>query len=252
LLNEGPKVAELTFPGDARVRLLSEQTSRETWDALASAETDVFVGDPARATEELASLFGRLGADPRNGVCVDVGCGPGRMTGALAARFERVLAVDVSPAMVTRARAAVSAPNVSFGLVSGERLDGVDDGVADTLVCYLVLQHLPTRGAVLGYLREFARVLAPDGEAFLQLPLLRRGLRARVWRLLRTVAVPAVALLSSDPARAKGFRGFRLTRREVERGLEAAGLRVVAEDEGPHAPYRYSCDVFLRVRRAAP
>jgi SAM-dependent methyltransferase len=232
------------------VRLLSEQTSRETWDALASAETDVYVGDPARASDELESLFARLGGDPRGGVCVEIGCGPGRMTAVLAARFERVVAVDVSPAMVARARAAVSASNVSFELVSGERLDGVEDGVADTLVCYLVLQHLPTRAAVLGYLREFARVLTPSGQAFVQVPVLTRGGRARAWRLLRTVAVPALARLSSEPSRAKGFRGFRLTRAELERGLEAAGLRAVAEDEGPHAPYRYSRDVFLRLERA--
>jgi hypothetical protein len=33
-------------------------------------------------------------------------------------------------------------------------------------VCYLVLQHLPIRRLVVGYLAEFARVLAPEGEAF--------------------------------------------------------------------------------------
>ncbi|MGH3131088.1 MAG: class I SAM-dependent methyltransferase, partial [Gaiellaceae bacterium] len=96
---------------------------RTTWDALASAETEVYVGDPARGDEELAALLGRLGADPRGGVCVEVGCGPGRMTAALAARFDRVLAVDVSPAMIERARAAVDARNVDFRTVSGERLD---------------------------------------------------------------------------------------------------------------------------------
>lgn len=231
------------------MRLLSEQTSRETWDALAAAETDVYVGDPARAAEELESLFGRLDADPRGGLCVEVGCGPGRMTAALAARFERVVAVDVSPAMIARAQAAVRAHNVSFGVVSGERLDSVEDGVANTLVCYLVLQHLPTRSAVLAYLREFARVLAPGGHAFVQLPVLADGLRARSWRLLRSIAVPAAARISRQPVRATSFRGFRLTRRELERGLEAAGLRVGVEDHGPHAPYRFSRDLFLRLER---
>ena len=136
---------------------------RRTWDALAAGETAVYVGDPATGASELAGLFGRLDGDPRGGTCLEVGCGPGRMTGALAERFDQVVAVDVSPAMLERARAAVSAPNVSFVAVSGERLDGVEDGSADTLVCYLVLQHLPDREVVEGYLREFARVLAPGG-----------------------------------------------------------------------------------------
>src|SRR5262249_2182681 len=78
---------------------------RATWDALAS-DPDVFVGDPDRGRSELESLFGRLGGDPRGGTCVEVGCGSGRMTGALAERFDRVIALDVSPAMVERARAA--------------------------------------------------------------------------------------------------------------------------------------------------
>ena len=82
---------------------------RRTWDALAGSESPVYVGDPATGAEELAGLFGRLGADPRGGVCVEVGCGPGRMTGALADRFDEVLALDVSPAMLERTAAAPSA-----------------------------------------------------------------------------------------------------------------------------------------------
>ena len=98
---------------------------RAVWDALAAAETEVYVGDPGRGEEELSSLFGRLGADPRGGVCVEVGCGPGRMTGALAARFDHVIAVDVSPEMLARAAAEVTASNVDFRQVSGEALDGL-------------------------------------------------------------------------------------------------------------------------------
>ena len=117
---------------------------RATWDAAAASDrVDEFVGDPATARAELEGLFGRLGADPRGGVCVEVGCGPGRMTGVLAERFDRVVAVDVSEGMLERARSAVTAPNVDFRLVAGDRLDTVEDAIADTLVCYLVLQHLP-------------------------------------------------------------------------------------------------------------
>jgi ubiquinone/menaquinone biosynthesis C-methylase UbiE len=223
---------------------------RSTWDALASAETEVVVGDPARAAGELEALFSRLGADPRGGVCVEVGCGPGRMTGLLAERFDRVVAVDVSPAMLARAQAAVAAPNVTFAAVSGQRLDGVADAGADTVVCYLVLQHLPSRAAVLGYLRELGRVLAPRGSAFVQLPVLEPGLRPRIHRALRTLLVPVAARLSRDPLRAAAFRGFRLTRAELERGLRDAGLRAAATDTGPDAPSRHSRDVFLRLEHA--
>jgi SAM-dependent methyltransferase len=219
---------------------------RATWDALA-ADPDVYVGDPERGRSELEGLFERLGADPRGGTCVEVGCGPGRMTGALAERFDRVLALDVSPAMLERARASVPDERVEFRAVAGERLDGVEDAIADVLVCYLVLQHLPTRDAVLAYLADFARVLTPDGEAFVQLPVLEQGRRARAWRAVRSIAVPVTSLLG--PTRRREFRGFRLSRDELDAGLSRAGLRVLATDVGPDAPYRYSSDLFLRLTR---
>ena len=218
---------------------------RRTWDALAAGESAVYVGDPATGAEELAGLLGRLGADPRGGRCVEVGCGPGRMTGALAERFDEVVALDVSPVMLARAEANVRAANVTFELVPGERLDPVGDGVADALICYLVLQHLPSRAVVSSYLREFARVLAPAGEAFVQVPVLAAGPRPRLWRAARR---PLLAL-SRRPDRVAAFRGFRLTAPELEAALAAAGLRVLAADEDRSA-YRFSRDRFLRLARA--
>jgi SAM-dependent methyltransferase len=222
---------------------------RTTWDELAERPPEVYVGDPSGARRELDDLFARLGAEPRGGTCVEIGSGPGRMTAYLAEHFDRVVALDVSPVMLERARAAVDASNVEFRAVSGERLDGVADGVADAVVCYLVLQHLPRRAVVLAYLHEIARVLAPAGEAYVQLPLLRRGVAPRAWRALRSVAVPALAVVSREPARRAAFRGVRLTGRELERGLADAGLLVVATDVGADAPYRHSVDRFLRLRR---
>jgi SAM-dependent methyltransferase len=224
-----------------------ERDMRPTWDALATGDTATYVGDPARGREELDALFGRLGADPRGGLAVEVGCGPGRMTAALAERFDRVLGLDVSPVMVARAREAVPHPSVEFRAISGDRLDGVEDGSVDVLVCYLVLQHLPSVGHVLGYLREFGRVLAPDGEAFVQLPVLDGGLVPRAWRAARTAALP---LVRRGPDRSAAFRGTRVTEEELSRGVRDAGLRVLARDTGPDAPYRFATDVFLRLARA--
>jgi ubiquinone/menaquinone biosynthesis C-methylase UbiE len=218
---------------------------RSTWDALAS-DSDVFAGDPERGKSELEALFGRLGADPRGGACVEVGCGPGRMTRHLTTRFDRVIALDVSPAMLAQARA--NAPEAEFRLVSGDGLDGVDDATADVLVCYLVLQHLPRRELVAHFFAEFARVLKPTGQAFVQLPILDRGLAPRTWRALRSLFVPVTQF--RGPTSAAAFRGYRLAADELDRGLAAATLRVVARDTGPDAPYRFSHDVFLRLERA--
>jgi ubiquinone/menaquinone biosynthesis C-methylase UbiE len=223
---------------------------RTTWDAAAASEqVELYVGDPARGREELEGFFGRLGADPRGGVCVDLGCGFGRMTEALAERFDRVLALDVSPAMLDAARKTVVAENVDFMLVSGLRLEPLDDGIADAVVCYLVLQHVPRKRIALSLLREIGRVLAPHGEAFLQLPVLVAGAKPRAWRVLRGAVLPLTGRLSRRPTGKAAYRGFRLTEPELARGLEEAGLRVISRDEGPDSPYRFSREVFLRVGR---
>jgi ubiquinone/menaquinone biosynthesis C-methylase UbiE len=225
---------------------------RTTWDAAAASDrVDELVGDPATARAELEGLFGRLGADSRGGVCVEVGCGPGRMTGMLAERFDRIVAVDVSEGMLERARSAVTARNVDFRLVAGDRLETVEDGIADTLVCYLVLQHLPGRRVVLIYLEEFARVLAPGGRAYVQLPVMDDGIRSRLWRLARTAAVPVSAVFRRAVTNQAAYRGTRLTEAELQAGLAHAGLRAAARDESPESPYRYAREVFLRLERAA-
>jgi|SRR5436190_13382612 len=224
---------------------------RTTWDAAAASDrVEHYVGDPATARSELESVFSRLGADPHHGVCVEVGCGFGRMTGVLAERFDRVIAVDVSPKMLELAAGNVRAGNVEFALVSGSWLESLDDGVADVVVCYLVLQHLPHRTVVASYLAEFARVLAPGGQAFVQLPVLAYGWRPRAFRRARGLLVPAAAAVRGKLTRRPAYRGFRLTERELAQDLAAAGLHVVARDESPASPYRFAREVFLRLEPA--
>lgn len=219
---------------------------RTTWDAAAASDrVEHYVGDPATAKAELDSLFSRLGDDPHDGTCVEVGCGPGRMTGHLAERFDRVIAVDVSPGMLDLARRNVQANNVEFRLVSGSRLEALESGTADALVCYLVLQHLPGRLVIGSYLREFARVLAPRGRAYVQLPVLGPGLLPRGWRLGRGIVLPLLGAVRRGITRRAEFRGFRLTEPELARAIAAAGLRVAARDETPASPYRYAREIFL-------
>jgi SAM-dependent methyltransferase len=221
---------------------------RTTWDAAAASDrVEQYVGDPATARQELDSLFSRLDGDPHGGTCVEVGCGFGRMTGLLAGRFDRVLAVDVSPRMLALARSNVTSSNVEFVLVPGAGLEPLEDGVADVVLCYLVLQHLPSRAVVASYLREFARVLAAAGRAFVQLPVLGPGVRPRVWRAGRGLVVPLFR--DGEVARQPEYRGFRLTDAELAQALASAGLCVTARDESLDSPYRYAREVFLGLER---
>lgn len=225
--------------------------TREVWNAAAATGSDVHLGRPAAAAAQLADLFERLGPPP-GGRCVEIGCGAGRMTPELATRFRDVLAVDVSPAMIERAGARVDASNVHF-LVTDRLLGGVPDESADVVVCFGVLQHLPTRRRLREMLREIARVLVPQGEAYVQLPVLEDGVAARVWRLARSLRLHVRRARSfvDEPS----YRGTRVTRSELARALQAAGLEVVQRVDGVLDPTMYSRyphaqDTRLRVSRA--
>jgi ubiquinone/menaquinone biosynthesis C-methylase UbiE len=115
------------------------------------------------------------------GTCVEIGCGAGRITRALASDFERVVALDVSPEMIERAR-AVTPDHVEFELVEGPAIP-LPDAEADAVFSVHVLQHLERFEAVRHYLAEARRVLRPGGSLMVHITLLSRPLRP--WRRAR-------------------------------------------------------------------
>jgi ubiquinone/menaquinone biosynthesis C-methylase UbiE len=114
------------------------------------------------------------------GTCVEIGCGPGRITHALADRFDRVVALDVADEMLARARAASPAA-VEFERVDGPRIP-LADNEADAVFSCHVLQHLETPAAVRAYLAEARRVLRAGGTLMVHLTITSRH-RSRLWRL---------------------------------------------------------------------
>src|SRR4030095_12975938 len=74
-----------------------------------------------------------------------------------------VIGVDMTPAMLTKARASAAAAgmtNVAFREAFGESLP-VEDGWADVVISNGVLNLMPDKDAAL---REMARVLKPGGR----------------------------------------------------------------------------------------
>jgi SAM-dependent methyltransferase len=118
---------------------------------------------------------------------VEIGCGVGRLTRALAARAERVIAIDVSAEMLARARELnPGLRNVSWLQGDGSSLAGVPDASADGCFSHVVFQHLPDPALTLGYVREMGRVLRPGGWAAFGLstdPAVHRPRRRARWRL---------------------------------------------------------------------
>ncbi|KAL1479633.1 hypothetical protein MTO96_051691 [Rhipicephalus appendiculatus] len=63
----------------------------------------------------------------KDGLCVDVGCGPGQSTELFCPHFRKVVGTDISETQIGLARAACTAKNVSFEVSNAESLP-FDDG----------------------------------------------------------------------------------------------------------------------------
>src|SRR4051812_16191303 len=94
-------------------------------------------------------------APDRGGTVLEIGCGAGRLTAALADGFDRVIATDVSEDMLARTRAVVP-DSVELRQTDGYTLP-VSDCEVDAVFSVHVLQHLERRDDVVRYVREAYR-----------------------------------------------------------------------------------------------
>jgi SAM-dependent methyltransferase len=110
------------------------------------------------------------GVDVQTACALDFGCGVGRLTQALAPRFERVVGVDVSRKMIETAAALNRFPDrASYTWNKAPHLGRFGDDTFDFIYTNLVLQHIVPE-VTLAYLREFFRILKPAGVLVFQLP----------------------------------------------------------------------------------
>jgi len=111
---------------------------------------------------------GKIGLSLRGGRALDFGCGPGRFTRALARRYAAVVGVDVSEGMVALARSLnAREERLSFEWNESSDLAPLGSRRFDLVFSAYVLQHLPDWLAT-RYLREFSRVLVPNGILVVQ------------------------------------------------------------------------------------
>ncbi|MFI6980953.1 class I SAM-dependent methyltransferase [Embleya sp. NPDC050154] len=140
-------------------RLLAEQY---TW--MLGDDIEALAAGQAALLRDLGVLPG-----PAPGVAVDLGCGPGQQTLALArAGFASVVAVDSSKLLLaelaghTRDIAGIDPVHAD---IRGVLPQVARPGTVDLVVCMGdTLPHLPSRADVTALLADTARALAPGGR----------------------------------------------------------------------------------------
>lgn len=108
---------------------------------------------------DLVDHFARRVIEAGAGLVLDIGCGPGWLTGRLASRGLKVTGIDISTEMLRIARS--QHPDLRFTAASLTQIP-LADGVAAGVFCWYVLHHVPDDDLAIA-IRELARVTARGG-----------------------------------------------------------------------------------------
>jgi 2-polyprenyl-6-hydroxyphenyl methylase/3-demethylubiquinone-9 3-methyltransferase len=106
---------------------------------------------------------------------LDIGCGGGLLTEALARHGAHVSGIDMAPAMIEVARlhAHESQLQIDYHLSSAEQLLAQAGSPFDLITCMELVEHVPSPAALLA---ATARLLRPGGDLFIS--TINRNLRS--------------------------------------------------------------------------
>jgi ubiquinone/menaquinone biosynthesis C-methylase UbiE len=213
-----PYWAILTAPG----------TRFGAWDS------DAFFATGTTEIDGVMRRAAQLGHPQGRHRALDFGCGLGRLTRALAGHFDECIGVDISEGMVHGAQQLnADVRGASFVINAAEDLRCFGDQSFDLVYSVIVLQHVPDRAAIEGYISEFCRVLRPGGLAVFQLPshipkVYRLGVGAAfLYNRLRLMPIAMSSMSDRDVVALVTSRGARVLHVETvgASGLLNAGLR---------------------------
>lgn len=129
----------------------------DAYSAVADLYIDLFGAVAKTDPGDLAFITRHLSIP--GGVVLDLGCGPGHLTGHLRSLGVAATGIDLVPEFIAYARA--THPDGDYRLGSMASLDAEDGSVAGILAWFSLI-HLPP-DEIAGVLAEFRRVLAPGG-----------------------------------------------------------------------------------------
>ena len=158
-----------TTPGEVWDKLAAENAvsaicyhhSPELFEVKGKVEASYF--------RELVASYMTVG----EATVLDIGGGIGRIARYLAPEVKEYVLLDVSGEMLRQAeerlRGEAAFDKLRFVKGNGTDLGEIPEGTIDFALSYLTFQHCD-REVTVHYLRELARVLKPEGRAWIQVP----------------------------------------------------------------------------------
>jgi len=195
------------------------EKQKNRWDAQEFLQTGV---DEINAVMSHLQVLGISASRQR---ALDFGCGPGRLTQALASHFEQVDGVDISPSMIALAERLNQRPDrCHYHLNDRDDLRHFEDQTFDLVYSSITLQHVGPANAR-SYLKEFIRVLVPGGVLVFQLPGRHTGRLRRLKSFAPAPVLAAYRRLRYHDHPAASMTG--IPREEVVRFCETNGVMVI-------------------------
>ncbi|WP_226468083.1 bifunctional 2-polyprenyl-6-hydroxyphenol methylase/3-demethylubiquinol 3-O-methyltransferase UbiG [Luteimonas panaciterrae] len=173
----------------------------------------------------------------RDAMVLDVGCGGGLLSEALAKEGARVTAIDLAPDLVKIAKlhGLESGVKVEYREQSVEALAAAQPGEFDAITCMEMLEHVPDPAAIIA---ACATLLKPGGRLF-------------VSTLNRTPAAFALAIVGAEyvarllPKGTHQYRDF-IKPSELSAWLRASGLELEDVSGLMYEPWRNAARVISR------
>jgi 2-polyprenyl-6-hydroxyphenyl methylase/3-demethylubiquinone-9 3-methyltransferase len=173
----------------------------------------------------------------RDARVLDVGCGAGLLSEALAREGAHVTAIDLAPDLIKIAKLHTleSGVEVDYRLTSVEALAEESAGSFDAIVCMEMLEHVPDPSAIIA---ACATLLKPGGRLFLS-------------TLNRTAAAFALAIVGAEyiarmlPKGTHQYRDF-IKPSELAAWLRAADFELEDVSGLIYDPLRHTARVGVR------
>ncbi|MGN6275604.1 MAG: class I SAM-dependent methyltransferase [Solirubrobacterales bacterium] len=143
-------------------------------------QTESFARNRIATAAETLDVVVDLVPEDREASWLEVACGPAVISRALAAKVGRVRGIDLTPAMVEKAReeaAREGIGNVEFSVGDATALE-FEDASFDGAVTRFSFHHIPAPQRVLG---EMARVVRPGGWVIVSDLLTDEDAAAQAW-----------------------------------------------------------------------